>query len=95
MYENEPIRRSLEGIAGVLKEGGSLIYTSQPWHPQIETIARTCDNREGEPWIMRRRTQAEMDELVNQARLEKTKMWPDSFGIFSVSVATKQSALEN
>jgi len=93
--ENEPIRRSLEGIAGVLNEGGSLIYTSQPWHPQIETIARTCDNREGEPWIMRRRTQAEMDELVSQAGLRKTEMWPDSFGIFSVSVATKQPRLEN
>jgi ubiquinone/menaquinone biosynthesis C-methylase UbiE len=74
--DNEPIQRSLEGIAGALNQGGSLIYTSQPWHPQIETIARTCDNREGAPWIMRRRTQAEMD----------------SYGIFSVSVATKQTS---
>ena len=87
--ENDGIKRSLEGIAEVLEEGGCLIYTSQPWHPQIETIAMTCDNREGKPWIMRRRTQAEMDELVRQTGLQKTEMLPDSFGIFSVSVAVK------
>lgn len=86
---NERLQKSLSGIAGALKEGGSLIYTSQPWHPQIETIARTCDNRDGKPWIMRRRTQAEMDELVYQAGLKKTRTEPDSFGIFSVSVAEK------
>ena len=87
--DNAPVRRSLEGIAGVLEPGGSLIYTSQPWHPQIEFIARTCDNREGAPWIMRRRSQAEMDELVREAGLERSATTPDSFGIFSVSVATK------
>lgn len=87
--ENERLQKSLSGIAGALKEEGSLIYTSQPWHPQIETIARTCDNRDGKPWIMRRRTQAEMDELVYQAGLKKTRTEPDSFGIFSVSVAEK------
>jgi alpha-beta hydrolase superfamily lysophospholipase/precorrin-6B methylase 2 len=87
--ENELIQNSLSGLVGALKEGGSLIYTSQPWHPQIETIARTCDNRDGKPWIMRRRTQAEMDELVLQAGLKKSKTVPDSFGIFSVSVAKK------
>jgi len=93
--DNAPVRRSLAGIAGALEPGGSLIYTSQPWHPQIEFIARTCDNREGKPWIMRRRSQAEMDELVREAGLEKTAMRPDSFGIFSVSVATKQGQPES
>jgi hypothetical protein len=34
-------------------------------------IARTLTNREGKPWIMRRRTQAEMDELVRTAGFEK------------------------
>ncbi|MGB0743074.1 MAG: bifunctional alpha/beta hydrolase/class I SAM-dependent methyltransferase [Opitutales bacterium] len=87
--QNQMLQNSLSGVSAALREGGSLIYTSQPWHPQIETIARTCDNREGQPWIMRRRTQAEMDELVFQAGLRKIRMEPDSFGIFSVSVAEK------
>ena len=40
------------------------MYTNQPWHPQIEMIARVLPNRDGQPWVMRRRTQAEMDALV-------------------------------
>jgi alpha-beta hydrolase superfamily lysophospholipase len=87
--DNFPVRESLGGIADVLVQGGSLIYTGQPWHPQIEMIARTCDNRDGKPWIMRRRTQAELDELVRQAGFTKTRTLPDSFGIFTVSIARK------
>ena len=48
--------RSLRGIADAMEEGGQLIYTCQPWHPQVEFIARVLTNREGKPWIMRRRT---------------------------------------
>ncbi|MEX0321403.1 MAG: bifunctional alpha/beta hydrolase/class I SAM-dependent methyltransferase [Puniceicoccaceae bacterium] len=87
--DNAMIQRSLEGVSTVLGEQGSLIYTGQPWHPDIEMIARTCINREGAPWIMRRRTQAEMDELVRTAGLRKSDMKIDSFGIFTVSVARK------
>ncbi len=39
--DNEMILSSLKGVAGVLQEGGYLIYTCQPWHPQVEMIART------------------------------------------------------
>ena len=38
---------------------------------------------------MRRRTQAEMDELVRSQGLVKTGMKIDSYGIFTVSVAQK------
>jgi hypothetical protein len=47
---------SLRGIEQALKPGGFLIYTSQPWRPQLEMIARVLDNREGKPWVMRRRS---------------------------------------
>ena len=63
---------SLRGLADAVEPGGYLIYTNQPWHPQVEFIARVLTNREGKPWIMRRRTQAEMDELVRAAGFEKT-----------------------
>jgi SAM-dependent methyltransferase len=86
---NEGLRASLEGIAGVLEDGGAFIYTCQPWHPQVEMIARTLPNRDGEPWIMRRRTQAEMDELVGSVGLHKRAMRIDEHGIFTVSIAIK------
>jgi hypothetical protein len=46
-------------------------------------------NREGQPWIMRRRSQAEMDELVRTAGFEKIDQHIDPFGIFTVSVARR------
>ena len=52
-------------------------------------IARTLINRDGAPWVMRRRTQAEMDELVRSVGLHKTETNVDSHGIFTVSVAEK------
>ena len=87
--ENEPIRRSLHGLAQAIEPGGHLIYTNQPWHPQVEFIARVLTNREGKPWIMRRRTQAEMDELVRAAGFEKISQQIDPWGIFTVSVARR------
>jgi alpha-beta hydrolase superfamily lysophospholipase/SAM-dependent methyltransferase len=85
--ENAGVLESLRGLADILEPGGYLIYTNQPWHPQVEFIARVLRNREGKPWIMRRRTTAEMDELVSVAGFQKHAMEVDEWGMFSVSVA--------
>jgi ubiquinone/menaquinone biosynthesis C-methylase UbiE len=90
--QNEPLRRSLAGLARALEPGGTLIYTNQPWHPQVEFIAHVLRNREGKPWVMRRRTQAEMDELVRAAGFTKQSQEIDPWGIFTVSVATRDAA---
>jgi SAM-dependent methyltransferase len=87
--ENEPLRRSLGGLADALADGCTLLYTNQPWHPQVEMIARTLTNREGRPWVMRRRTQEEMDDLVRLAGFEKQGQDIDEWGIFTVSEARR------
>ncbi|WP_432799605.1 bifunctional alpha/beta hydrolase/class I SAM-dependent methyltransferase [Poriferisphaera sp. WC338] len=87
--DNQGIQRSLQGLAAAIEKDGYLIYTNQPWHPQVEYIARVLDNREGENWVMRRRTQEEMDELVGEAGFEKIGMEIDPWGIFTVSVAKR------
>jgi hypothetical protein len=87
--DNEMVRASLRGIGDAIEPGGYLIYTGQPWHPQVEMIARVLSNRDGVPWVMRRRTQAEMDELVRAAGFEKTGMEVDPWGIFTVSTARR------
>lgn len=87
---NEPVTNSLRGIADAIQPGGYLVYTNQPWHPQVEFIARVLTNREGKAWIMRRRTQAEMDELVRAAGFEKLRQEIDQWGIFSVSLARRK-----
>lgn len=87
--ENDRLQRSLRGIFGAVNPGGWIIYTGQPWHPQVEMIARTLTNRDGQNWIMRRRPQGEMDALVEAAGFKKEKQWIDDFGIFTVSIARK------
>jgi len=86
---NESVLNSLLGLADVIEPGGYLIYTNQPWHPQLKFIAHVLVNREGERWIMRRRTTAEMDELVRAAGFEKIDMEIDQWGMFTVSVARR------
>jgi len=87
--DNDMVLRSLRGTARAMTGGGHLIYTGQPWHPQLEMIARVLTNRDGQPWVMRRRTQEEMDDLVRAAGFSKLDMEIDRWGIFTVSLATK------
>jgi alpha-beta hydrolase superfamily lysophospholipase/SAM-dependent methyltransferase len=87
--ENDVVLNSLRGLADAIDPGGYLIYTNQPWHPQLEFIAHVLRNREGRRWIMRRRTTAEMDELVRTAGFEKIDMEIDQWGMFTVSVARR------
>jgi esterase/lipase len=90
--ENAPVRRSLQAIGAALAEGGHLVYTGQPWHPQLDMIAQTLDNHQGQPWVMRPRPQAELDALVRAAGLRKTGTHIGLEGIFTVSVARKPAA---
>ncbi|MGO9257776.1 MAG: bifunctional alpha/beta hydrolase/class I SAM-dependent methyltransferase [Bryobacteraceae bacterium] len=87
---NAAIRESLAGFAEAIEPGGYLIYTGQPWHPQLEMIARTLSShRDHKPWIMRRRTQQEIDQLVEAAGFRKTRQLADDWGIFTVSMAQR------
>lgn len=84
---NEMVLRSLQGIARQLKPGGHLIYTAQPWHPQLVMIAKTLTNHLGQPWLMRPRAQVEMDALVASIGCKKIHTQIGLEGIFTVSVA--------
>lgn len=90
--DNDLILQSLYGLGDAIETGGYLIYTGQPWHPQLEMIARALtSHKEGSPnWVMRRRSQQEMDQLVEQAGFQKIHQWIDEDGIFTVSLAIKQ-----
>ncbi|HEV3198358.1 MAG TPA: bifunctional alpha/beta hydrolase/class I SAM-dependent methyltransferase [Bryobacteraceae bacterium] len=88
--DNHRVRESLLGLADALGDHGYLIYTNQPWHPQLEMIARVLANRDGRPWVMRCRPQAEMDSLVERAGFEKLETRLDADGIFTVSLARRR-----
>jgi alpha-beta hydrolase superfamily lysophospholipase/SAM-dependent methyltransferase len=88
--DNAMIEASLAGLARAVEPGSLLVYTGQPWHPQLEMIARALtSHRGGEAWIMRRRTQQEMDQLVAAAGFRKIEQRIDKWGIFTVSLAER------
>ncbi|WP_260958133.1 bifunctional alpha/beta hydrolase/class I SAM-dependent methyltransferase [Pseudomonas citri] len=88
--DNQMVGNSLAGLAEAVEPGGFLVYTGQPWHPQLELIARALtSHRAGQAWVMRRRTQAEMDQLVEAAGFRKITLRVDEWGIFSVSLAQR------
>ena len=79
----------------LLSERARTAISNQPWHPQLVMIARVLSNRDGEPWIMRCRSQMEMDQLAADAGFRKIAMEIDEHGIFTVSLAQKiRSAAE-
>ncbi len=91
--DNQRVGDSLAGLADAVPVGGYLVYTGQPWHPQLELIARALtSHREGQAWVMRRRSQAEMDQLVAAAGFRKITQRVDEWGIFSVALAQRVQA---
>jgi alpha-beta hydrolase superfamily lysophospholipase len=88
--DNAMVRTSLAGLADAIENDGLLIYTGQPWHPQLALIARGLSSHRGGAWVMRRRTQMELDQLVARAGFEKIDQRIDQWGIFTVSMARRR-----
>lgn len=84
---NDLIINAIEGVASILEDQGYLIYTGQPWHPQLHQIANVLGNHQNGQWIMRRRSQYELDRLFAEYGFNKESMLIDNWGIFTVSSA--------
>ncbi|MEB7586989.1 class I SAM-dependent methyltransferase family protein [Serratia rubidaea] len=90
--DNSLVLTSLEGIANATQDGGYLIYTTKLWNPKLEYMARVLiSHKPGEHWLLRRRTQGEIDQLVNQAGFVKVTQRMDPWGMFSVTLAQKKA----
>ncbi|MFT6985928.1 MAG: alpha-beta hydrolase superfamily lysophospholipase [Psychromonas sp.] len=85
--DNPLIINAIKGVASLIEDQGFLIYTGQPWHPQLQQIANVLGNHQQSKWIMRRRGQYELDYLFAQHGFEKDNMHIDDWGIFTVSSA--------
>ncbi len=86
--DNSLIQNAIEGVASIMQNESFLVYTGQPWHPQLEQIANVLGNHQDEKWIMRRRSQYELDHLFDISGFKKEGMLVDDWGIFTVSSAT-------
>ncbi|ERT34739.1 MULTISPECIES: bifunctional alpha/beta hydrolase/class I SAM-dependent methyltransferase [Fusobacterium] len=86
---NKMLENTISGIAEILNKNGAVIYTGQPWHPQLKQIALVLNSHKGngKSWLMRRRSEKELDSLFEKYDLKKEKMLIDNDGIFTVSLA--------
>ncbi len=83
--DNEMANKAIQGIVSVAQKNSYLVYTGQPWHPQLKMIAYVLNNHQNKDWIMRRRSQKELDRIMAFNTIQKEKMLIDDFGIFTVS----------
>lgn len=91
LYENNNlVQNLLYRLCNRMQHKAYIVYTGQPWHPQLDLIAGILNNRHGKRWIMRRRIQVEMDSLVAAAGFEKVNTISENLGIFNVSCAIKR-----
>jgi len=84
---NDLVGIAMDGVASIIADEGYLLYTGQPWHPQLEQIANVLGNHQNTKWIMRRRSQYELDTLFRDREFKKESMRVDDWGIFTVSSA--------
>ncbi len=83
--DNELISKAIRGVVSISQPGAGIIYTGQPWHPQLKMIAYVLNSHQKKDWVMRRRSQRELDKIFLYHGISKQAMKIDNFGIFTVS----------
>jgi SAM-dependent methyltransferase len=91
--DNDLIYNHFQQLSRILEPGGTLIYTIQPYHPQLELIARTLNSHTGKPWVMRLRSLELTEEWASAAGFGNFQVQMDSFGIFGAILCSKISDL--
>ena len=78
LFEDDAlVRRSLAGVGDAVQDGGYLIYTCAPWHPEPDPAGRS------------RRGQAALDRLVEEAGFRKIIQHGDVWDLRTVSLAVR------
>lgn len=88
--DNNLVLASLNGLANAVKKGGYLVYTTKLWNPKLALMARILpSHQKGAFWLLRQRSQREIDQLVKRAGFAKVTQRVDGWGLFSVTLARK------
>lgn len=83
------VKGCLLNAAKCLDSGSMLVFTIQPYHPQLEFIARTLVSNTGKPWIMRLRSLDLFKTWMQEAQLQYVSHRMEKHGIFGVVEAAK------
>lgn len=87
------IKHHFQQLYRILDTSGTLIFTIQPQHPQLEMIARTLPAHTGLPWVMRVRSWKLIRQWAEEAGFNNFKVQMEPNGIFGVVTAEKNSLI--
>jgi 2-polyprenyl-3-methyl-5-hydroxy-6-metoxy-1,4-benzoquinol methylase len=85
--DNALVERHFAQLAAIAERPATLIFTIQPWHPQLEFIARVLTSHTGAPWVMRLRPWRQTRAWAEAAGFRIRSLTKDRQGIFGVVVA--------
>lgn len=88
--DNDLIRHHFRQLYRILQTPGTAIFTIQPYHPQLELIARVLPSHTGHPWVMRLRTLELTKQWAREAGFSNFQVQMDSFKIFGAVTAQKK-----
>jgi SAM-dependent methyltransferase len=85
--DNQLVKNHFHQLARIAARPATLIFTIQPWHPQIEFIARVLKSHTGGPWVMRLRPWEKSRAWAEAAGFKVRSVTMDKQDIFGVVVA--------
>lgn len=75
------IENHYKQLAAIMDRPATLIFTVQPWHPQVELIARALPAHTGKLWVMRLRS------------IELVQGWAEAAGFADFSVEMEEAGI--
>ncbi|MBC9711323.1 class I SAM-dependent methyltransferase family protein [Streptomyces sp. TRM66268-LWL] len=87
LLDEEVIRASMERLRGLLAPGGTMVFTTQTRHPQLDFIAHVLPNREGKLWEMECRSVERAEEWARAAGFGEVESAMETVGLFAVTTA--------
>jgi SAM-dependent methyltransferase len=89
--DDQLIQHHFQQLFQILQAPGTLIFTIQPYHPQVELIARLLPSHTGDLWVMRLRSLVLVQQWAEAAGFQDLKVQMEPSGIFGVVTAQKRS----
>jgi SAM-dependent methyltransferase len=83
------IQHHFQQLYRIMDAPGTLIFTIQPHHPQLELIARTLPSHCKRPWVMRLRSWKLIQTWAQAAGFDNFDLEMERNGIFGVATAQK------
>ncbi|WP_329521278.1 class I SAM-dependent methyltransferase family protein [Spirillospora sp. NBC_01491] len=87
LLDDEVIRASMASLRELLAPGGTLVFTTQTRHPQLDFIANVLPNRFGERWVMKCRPAGETEVWAKEAGFTDVASRVEDVGLFAVTTA--------